>query len=125
MTAAGQVIIDPEVAIAKLNKLDADIKELRELFAGGFSSKPIPVEPHAFDIAAVQWKRKNADGGGDADLNDGFAWAFAADQNGVVPPDKKPLVDYLKRYGKVQQNGYELGISKDGKFLNRTRISTR
>jgi hypothetical protein len=36
MTTTGQIIIDPEAAIATLNKLDKDVKELRELLAGGW-----------------------------------------------------------------------------------------
>jgi hypothetical protein len=123
----GQVVIDPEVAIARLDKLDKDLKELRELFTNGFTSKPIPVENHAFDLTAVKWMFKDKASGQNrpANLDDGYAWAFAATQNGVVPPERAPLVDFLKQHGKVQQNGYELTISKDGKFLGRTRLPVR
>ncbi len=115
------LMIDPESAIKKLDQLSKDVQELRELFAAGaFKPKP-DEEDHAFDLAAIQWKRAKKDGGGDANLDDNFAWAFAQNMNGIVPPEKKQLVDYLKQYGKIQQNGYELSLSKDGKFLNRTR----
>jgi hypothetical protein len=125
VTTAGQVIIDPEIAIAKLDKLDKDIKELRDLFRTGFTTKTPPTESTAFDIGGIRWMLAKKDGGGEANLDDAFAWSFAANQTGQVPPEKKPLVEYLKQHGKVQQNGYELSISQDGKFLNRKRLTAR
>jgi hypothetical protein len=40
----------------------------------------------------------------------------------VASKDKALIIDYIKRMGPFQVDGYEVTLSKDGKFLQRMRI---
>jgi hypothetical protein len=70
-------------------------------------------------IDGIRWRVK---GGGSADPSDDFAFDFSQDRNGVVSKDKSLIIDYIKRMGPFQVDGYEVSLSKDGKFLQRMRI---
>lgn len=118
----GQATYDPEPIIQHLDALERELKALRQSLADTYTTKPTqaPLDAHAFNLDAINWQVKVGDKQHRAaNLEDPRAWAFAADRNGVVPQDRKPLIDYLNRYKKVQQSGYEVSISQDGKFLSR------
>jgi hypothetical protein len=67
----------------------------------------------------LQFKTKE---GQPADAADDWSWAFVADREGVISPEIKPIVDYLKRYEKARIQGYEYTLSKNGQFFNRRRL---
>ena len=54
--------------------------------------------------------------------SDDFAFNFTQDRDGKVSREKSPIVDYIKQKGPFQAEGYEVTLSKDGKFLQRTRV---
>jgi len=103
-----------------LNSFDASekgIKAAREVLNQSYSK---PAEsPQAPSGSGVEWKVK---GGALANAEDGWAWAFAIDRDGKIPADREQLIDHLKRFGKVTQSGYEITLSRDGKFLNRKKL---
>ena len=65
-------------------------------------------------IEGLKWRIK---GGASAGPSDDFAFDFTQDQDGKVSRDKAPIVDYIKQKGLFQTEGYEITLSKDGKFL--------
>jgi hypothetical protein len=117
-SSGGQVVMDPEELNRLITDIEVRLRKLRELGAGGFTSKPVNLEAHAFDLDGINWRIK---GGAKATLDDSFAFDFTADRNGTVPPEKKELVEYLKKNNSLVQNGFTITLSKDGKFLNRSR----
>ncbi len=70
-------------------------------------------------IDGIQWRVK---GGGSAEPSDDFAFDFVSDRDGRVSMEKVPLIDYIKQRGPFQADGYEVTLSKDGKFLQRKRV---
>ena len=56
-----------------------------------------------------------------ANAEDGWAWGFVQERDGSIPPGRAQLVEAVKRMGKVAQAGYEITLSRDGKFLNRAK----
>ena len=70
-------------------------------------------------IDGIKWRVK---GGGSAGPNDDFAFDFTQDRDGKVPKEKVPILDYIKQKGPFQAEGYEVTLSKDGKFLQRKRM---
>jgi len=125
MTGGGNVTMKADDVIRLADDLDSVVKRLRELGASGFTSKPAtPAAPVAPSGGGIEWQVKEKDTGQNrlANADDGWAWAFTADRDGKIPADRVQLIDHLKRYGKVTQAGYELTLSKDGKFLNRKKV---
>jgi hypothetical protein len=122
MNDGGQVIMKAEDIVKLAEDLDAVVKRLRALGSAGFTSKPAEA-PRAPSGGGIEWRVKEKDSGQNrlANAEDGWAWAFAADVDGKIPTDRAQLIDYLKRYGKVTQAGYEISLSKNGKFLNRKK----
>ena len=70
-------------------------------------------------IEGIKWRVK---GGGAASPSDDFAFDFTQDRDGKVSRDKAPIVDYIKQRVQFQAEGYEVTLSKDGKFLQRKRM---
>jgi hypothetical protein len=70
-------------------------------------------------IEGIQWRVK---GGGSADPSDTFAFDSISDRDGRVSKEKALFVDYIKQRGSFQAEGYEVTLSKDGKFLQRKRV---
>jgi len=69
-------------------------------------------------IEDIKWRIK---GGGSADFSDKFAFDFVSDRDGRVSKEKAPIVNYIKQRGPFQIDGYEVNLSKDGKFLQRKK----
>jgi len=113
----GYITVEPEQVIKVLDSMQNELKQLREIMTNGFTSK-LPAIPSTLDISGIKWKIK---GGADATLNDGFAFAFAKDRNGGALPELNNIIAELNR-GPITQNGFKIGISKDGKFLQRNKV---
>jgi hypothetical protein len=56
---------------------------------------PVPSQPKTPSIEGIKWRIKGA---------------------------RAPIVDYIKQRGPFQIEGYEINLSKDGKFLQRKRV---
>jgi hypothetical protein len=69
--------------------------------------------------SGIKWRVK---GGGSAEPSDSFALDFVSDRDGKVSKEKTSIVDYIKQRGPFQADGYEVTLSKDGKFLQRKRV---
>ena len=95
--------------------------EVRSLLSGNTSPKQsqTPTQTNAPNIEYVKWRVK---GGGTAGPSDDFAFDFTQDRDGKVSRAKTPIIDYIKQNGPFQVVGYEVTMSKDGKFLQRKRM---
>jgi hypothetical protein len=107
-------------------KLADDLKNieqrLRQLGTQGFSTKLPTTQVPPFD--KIDWWVKEKDTGKNrpANIEDPYAWTFAALRDGTIPEGRKKLLDYLSRNGKAEIQGFEITQSKDGKFLQRKRM---
>lgn len=114
-----------------LEKLEKSASELRQILGQNISSSSMkneakqtkysspPARSAVPDISKVKWKLK---GGADADPYAEFAYAFTSDQKGKSYAEVEPILEYLKTNGgKSTLDGYELTVSQNGKFLNRTQ----
>ncbi len=70
-------------------------------------------------IEDIKWRVK---GSSSAVPSDDFAFDFIHDRDVKVSSDKIPIVDHIKWKGPFQAGGYEVTLSKDGKFLQRKRV---
>jgi hypothetical protein len=61
--------------------------------------------------AYIPWKEQTS----------GFAWAFASNKDGSPIQQYKSFVERLK-LSPLERDGYRYSISKDGKFLQRTKL---
>lgn len=95
--------------------------EARTILSMNVVSKPdqAPAERKAPSIEGIKWRVK---GGGSAEPNDVFAFDFVSDRDGRVSKEKSPILDYIKQRGPFQTDGYEVNLSKDGKFLQRKKV---
>jgi hypothetical protein len=95
--------------------------EVRSLLSGNTSTKPAPAptQPKTPSIEYVKWRVKSGSAVGPSD---DFAFDFAHDRDGKVSRNKAPIIDYIKQNGAFQVDGYEVNLSKDGKFLQRKRM---
>ena len=95
--------------------------EARSLLSMNVSTKQVqtPVQQRTPNISGIKWRVK---GGGLAGPSDDFAFNFTQDRDGKVSREKSPIVDYIKQKGPFQAEGYEVTLSKDGKFLQRKRV---
>jgi len=95
--------------------------EVRSLLSGNTSNKQTqtPNQPKTPSIEYVKWRVK---GGSAAGPSDDFAFDFTQNREGKVLRDKAPIIDYIKQKGPFQLDGYEVNLSKDGKFLQRKRL---
>jgi hypothetical protein len=85
--------------------------EVREQSVGLLGTPPVP------DISRVQWRIK---GGGDAEPDDEYAFAFATKPNGSPNTEVADIVAYLKSHGnKFETGGYTITL-KD-KFIGRAK----
>jgi hypothetical protein len=53
--------------------------------------------------------------------NEGFAWAFATNKDGSPIEEYRSFVERLK-LSPLEKDGYRYSLSKDGKFLQRTKV---
>jgi hypothetical protein len=87
---------------------------------GGFP--PLPAKKDSrISLDAVKWLVK---GGAPAPPDAGFAYCFSTDKDGH-PNEYADLVDYIKQSGPVKLEDYTYSLSKDGKFLQRSREVAR
>jgi hypothetical protein len=95
--------------------------EAQSILSMNTSTKPAQVstQQKTPSIEGVRWRIK---GGRSAGPNDDFAFDFTQDRDGKVPKEKAPIFDYIKQKGPFQAEGYEVTLSKDGKFLQRKRV---
>lgn len=118
------VILSQSQVERLLNIIDESercLLEARSLLSSNASTKPAqaPAMPKTPNIEYVKWRVK---GGGSAGPSEIFAFDFTQDRDGKVQRDKAPIVDYIKQKGPFQAEGYEINLSKDGKFLQRKRL---
>ena len=95
--------------------------EARTILSTNVASTPTQAQtqPKTPSIDNIKWRVK---GGSSASPSDDFAFDFAQDRDGNMSRDKKSIIDYIKQKGPFQANGYEVTLSKDGKFLQRKRV---
>ena len=76
-----------------------------------------------FDLKSIQWR--NA-GGGLADFNESFSWAFVRDLDGRIHPEIERIYREVLRYGEVHQDGWIINMAKTGKeLLNKRRAPAK
>ena len=118
---------DIDRLLDSLERLERSASEVRQILGQNISptslktvAKPVkPTRTDVPDISKVKWKLK---GGADAQAGDDFAYAFTSDQKGKPYTEVQPILEYLKTNGgKSTLDGYELTVSQNGKFLNRTQ----
>jgi hypothetical protein len=61
--------------------------------------------------AYIPWKEQTS----------GFAWAFATNKDGSAIEEYKAFIERLK-LSPLDRDGYRYSLSKDGKFLQRTKV---
>ena len=95
--------------------------EARTILSTNTIAKPAQTsaQPKTPSIEYLKWRVK---GGSAAGPSDDFAFDFTQDREGKVSRDKAPIIDYIKQNGPFQVEGYEVNLSKDGKFLQRKRV---
>ena len=110
-----------EKLLSIIEESERCLLEARSILSMNTSAKPAqaPTQQRTPSIEGVKWRVK---GGGSAGPNDDFAFDFTQDRDGKVPKEKAPIIDYIKQKGPFQAEGYEVTLSKDGKFLQRKRV---
>ena len=86
-----------------MERKDKINKEIRAILAGNFKKPDHEPKPETamkldLDISGIEWKRSNKQGGGPAQPEDGWAWAFAFAQHGGVLRETMQLVQALNQY---------------------------
>jgi hypothetical protein len=81
------------------------------------SSSDLPSPPNILSLP-IQWRQKK-------DLNPNFYYAFVFGLDGELDPVVSSVVYAIKLSsgGSVEQDGWRFTVSKDGKFLQRSRHS--
>lgn len=76
---------------------------------------PTPPPPNILSLA-IQWRQKK-------DLNPNFYYAFVFGLDGELDPIVSSVVYAIKlnNGGTIEQDGWRFTVSKDGKFLQRSR----
>ncbi len=76
---------------------------------------PTPPPPNILSLP-IRWRQKK-------DLNPNFFYAFTYGLDGELDPTVGSVVDALKlsSTGSIEQDGWKFTVSKDGKFLQRSR----
>jgi hypothetical protein len=111
--------------LSSMQKLgDLTAQETRKLvFVLGKTKKPTLSKPTAqaqpsFKDASsiiipqsIPWTEKN----------EGFAWTFATNKDGSAIEEYKAFIERLK-LSPLERDGYRYSLSKDGKFLQRTKV---
>ena len=110
-----------EKLLSIIEESERCLLEARGILSTNVVPKPslAPTQQKALGIDGIKWRVK---GGGSAEPSDTFAFDFVSDRDGRVPKEKAPIIDYLKQKGPFQADGYEVTLSKDGKFLQRKRV---
>lgn len=80
-------------------------------------ASPTPTVPDILSLD-IAWRQKR-------DMNPNFYYAFTRGLDGSRDPIVSSVVDAIKlsRTGSLEQNGWRFTVSKDGKFLQRSRNS--
>jgi hypothetical protein len=110
-----------EKLLSIIEESERCLLEARSILSMNAVSKPaqIPPQQKTPGIEGIKWRVK---GGGSAGPSDTFAFDFVSDRDGRVPKEKVPIADYIKQRGPFQADGFEITLSKDGKFLQRKRM---
>ena len=110
-----------EKLLSIIEQSERCLLEARSILSMNASTRPsqASTQQKTPSIESIQWRVK---GGDSADPSDDFAFDFVSDRDGRVSKDKVPIVDYIKQRGSFQAEGYEVTLSKDGKFLQRKRV---
>jgi hypothetical protein len=62
-------------------------------------------------------------GGPDASPEDVWAFVFAKNRDGSTPSDLAKVISYLSSHGgRFVVDGFEVNVSRDGKFINRKKL---
>lgn len=139
MVDSGTINIDADRYLELLDKLQGLEAELRKLGHTGFNASGTTTPPPRqsrkdskdeslamsldLDISGIEWKRSNKQGGGAAEPNDGWAWAFAYTQDGGIRREAAQLVAALEQYGKIIIDGFEITLAgRNGNLLNRKKV---
>jgi hypothetical protein len=107
-----------------LEGFEKSLVEVRTILVEG-ASKPQSMQQSTDtlavpDINRIKWKIR---GGMDASPDNEWAFVFRANRDGSIPSDRAQVVDYLNSHGgKFKRDGFEVSISKDGKFINRNKL---
>jgi hypothetical protein len=83
--------------------------ELRTVLNTGKAITPTVEIP-----ASIPWKEQTS----------GFAWAFATRKDGSPIEEYRSFVERLK-LSPLERDGYRYSISKDGKFLQRSKVESK
>ena len=110
-----------EKLLSILDENERTILEARSMLSSSSTINPVQTasQPKTPSIKYVKWRVK---GGSAAGPSDDFAFDFTQDRDGNFSRDKAPIIDYIKQKGPFQVDGYEVNLSKDGKFLQRKRV---
>lgn len=107
--------------------MERSLTEIRAVYAESASTmfaqpQPQPQNMGQLGIPNIDRARWRIKGGGDATPNDTWAFCFAHNQNGTTSPENQAILDYLSTHsGRFKVNGYSITLSRDGKFINRSK----
>ena len=135
----GIITLDADEYRKLLDELIDLQKRLRSVGLAGFNSeKPTPCpkpsmrdpsdESEAMvldiDISGIEWKLSNRDGGGPAEPNAGWCWAFSTTRDGGIRREAAQLVSALEQYGRVRVGQHEITLGgRDKLLLNRKKLT--
>lgn len=135
MRDGGQVVVDADELLKRVDKIRGSIDELSTFLAKGMTTEPPtptrqrkaqkaaegpPFELRGFDIDAVDWKTKDSSPAGP---NEVWAWSFATDQEGFIHEEVADLFNACNQYGEVRVGSYLIKIGgRDGNLLNRKKV---
>lgn len=131
----GQVVVDADELLKRIDKVRGSLDELSSFLARGLTTEPPaptrqrkaekalegqPFELRGFDIDAVDWKTKDSSPAG---RNEGWSWAFSTDVEGEVLPETSELVQACEQYGEIQVGPFLIKIGgRDNNLLNRRTL---
>jgi len=112
-----------EKLLSIIEESEKCLLEARSILSMNASTRTVqsPTNQTTPSIEYIKWRIK---GGSSAGPNDDFAFDFTQDRDGNVSREKAPIIDYIKQKGPFQVEGYEVNLSKDGKFLQRKKVGT-
>lgn len=130
MRDGGQVVVDADELLERINKVRGSFDELSSFLAKCMTTKPlIPASREKdekdameldIDISGIEWLTKDRQPAGP---NAPWCWAFSTTQDGGIRRETLQLVQALEQYGKVRIGKYELSLGgRDGNLLNRKTI---
>jgi hypothetical protein len=120
---------DQSVAPARKSSNNQSKTPMQAAASSDCQCPPIPVrndvsQSHVNDVPDIlsldiDWRQKK-------DMNPNFYYAFAYGLDGELDPVVSRAVGAIEQHesGFLEQNGWRFSVSKDGKFLQRSRHST-